>query len=84
MEQDKRKLLQVIRDLDKKKEEILRKAYDQISKDFGSIFSTLLPGANAKLLPPTGQTILQGLEVGSCLIRFRIFFYFFIIIFFIG
>ena len=84
VEQDKRKLLQVIRDLDKKKEEILRKAYDQISKDFGSIFSTLLPGANAKLLPPTGQTILQGLEVGSCLIRFRIFFYFFIFFFFIG
>jgi structural maintenance of chromosome 2 len=63
VEQDKRKIIQVIQDLDKKKEEILRKAYDQISKDFGSIFSTLLPGANAKLLPPTGQTILQGLEI---------------------
>ncbi|RZC38547.1 structural maintenance of chromosomes protein 2, partial [Asbolus verrucosus] len=61
VEQDKRKIIQVIKDLDRKKEEVLTRAYDQISKDFGSIFSTLLPGANAKLLPPTGQTILQGL-----------------------
>lgn len=60
---DKKMLLQTIRDLDRKKEEILAQAYAQISKDFGSIFSTLLPGAHAKLMPPTGQTILQGLEV---------------------
>lgn len=63
VEQDKQKLLQVIQDLDKKKGEILAKAFEQISKDFGSIFKTLLPGADAKLVPPRGQTILQGLEV---------------------
>ena len=32
-------------------------------KDFGSIYSTLLPGATAKLEPPEGQTVLDGLEV---------------------
>ncbi|KAK2569628.1 Structural maintenance of chromosomes protein 2 [Acropora cervicornis] len=32
-------------------------------KDFGSIFSTLLPGTTAKLAPPEGQTELDGLEV---------------------
>lgn len=32
-------------------------------QDFGSIFSTLLPGANAKLSPPEGQSVLDGLEV---------------------
>ncbi len=32
-------------------------------QDFGSIFSTLLPGTNAKLLPPEGLEILDGLEV---------------------
>lgn len=32
-------------------------------KDFGSIFSTLLPGANAKLAPPEGMCVLDGLEV---------------------
>ena len=34
----------------------------QVNKDFGSIFSTLLPGANAMLAPPEGQTVLDGLE----------------------
>jgi len=32
-------------------------------KDFGSIFTTLLPGARAELRPPEGQTALDGLEV---------------------
>ena len=32
-------------------------------QDFGSIFSTLLPGTQAKLAPPEGQTVLDGLEV---------------------
>ena len=32
-------------------------------QDFGSIFSTLLPGTTAKLEPPQGQTVLDGLEV---------------------
>lgn len=31
--------------------------------DFGSIFSTLLPGTMAKLEPPEGCTFLDGLEV---------------------
>lgn len=34
----------------------------KVNKDFGSIFSTLLPGANAMLAPPEGQTVLDGLE----------------------
>lgn len=33
-----------------------------MNKDFGSIFSTLLPGANAKLAPPQGCGVLEGLE----------------------
>lgn len=32
-------------------------------RDFGSIFSTLLPGTMAKLDPPEGGTFLDGLEV---------------------
>jgi len=31
-------------------------------QDFGSIFTTLLPGAKAKLVAPEGLTILDGLE----------------------
>jgi len=33
------------------------------SRDFGSIFSTLLPGTMAKLEPPEGGSFLDGLEV---------------------
>ena len=35
----------------------------QVNKDFGSIFSKLLPGTTAKLEPPQGQDVLDGLEV---------------------
>lgn len=34
-----------------------------LSRDFGSIFSTLLPGTMAKLDPPEGCSFLDGLEV---------------------
>jgi len=33
-----------------------------LMQDFGSIFSTLLPGAKAKLVAPEGLSILDGLE----------------------
>ncbi|KAK7508183.1 hypothetical protein BaRGS_00000422, partial [Batillaria attramentaria] len=60
---DKAKIQAVIDELDKKKNEALKKAWEQVNKDFGSIFSTLLPGTQAKLAPPEGQTVLDGLEV---------------------
>nr|QIC49989.1 structural maintenance of chromosomes protein 2 [Actinia equina] len=60
---DKDKIAAVIQELDEKKNEALRNAWVKVNKDFGSIFSTLLPGATAKLAPPEGQTELDGLEV---------------------
>ncbi|XP_059166173.1 structural maintenance of chromosomes protein 2-like [Physella acuta] len=60
---DKAKIASVIEELDKKKKAALIKAWEQVNKDFGSIFSTLLPGTQAKLCPPEGQTVLDGLEV---------------------
>ncbi|KAF5270320.1 hypothetical protein FQR65_LT05508 [Abscondita terminalis] len=63
VESDKNKLIAVMADLDKKKQEALMLAWEQVSKDFGSIFGTLLPGSNAKLEPPAGQRALEGLEV---------------------
>lgn len=63
VESDKRKFLALVEDIDKKKTEALTKACDQISKDFGSIFSMLLPGANSRLQPPVGKTVLDGLEI---------------------
>jgi structural maintenance of chromosome 2 len=57
-----------IKELDEKKNEALKKAYVQVNKDFGSIFSTLLPGTDAKLAPvegdaESGTSVLNGLEV---------------------
>lgn len=102
VENDKATIEAVIKELDEKKNEALRKAWQQINKvrfisgfctpsylfevkplsyvidiymlqhyrqlqlyfqDFGSIFSTLLPGTQAKLVPPEGMNILDGLEV---------------------
>ncbi|CAH1162979.1 unnamed protein product [Phaedon cochleariae] len=63
VESDKKKILETIETMDRQKEVTLKLAYEQVSKDFGSIFGTLLPGANAKLEPPAGKNILQGLEV---------------------
>ncbi|XP_074652125.1 structural maintenance of chromosomes protein 2-like [Tubulanus polymorphus] len=60
---DKAKIAKVISELDKKKNEALRKAHEQVNKDFGSIFSSLLPGTQARLVAPEGQTVLEGLTV---------------------
>lgn len=53
----------IIADLNEKKNVAVERAYKQVNKDFTSIFSTLLPGATAKLSPPDGASCLDGLEV---------------------
>ncbi|KAI8425456.1 hypothetical protein MSG28_007201 [Choristoneura fumiferana] len=63
VEADRAKLVQVMAELDEKKKRTLVTACAQVNKDFGSIFSTLLPGACARLAPPPGRTVLDGLEV---------------------
>ncbi|CAG5941191.1 unnamed protein product [Menidia menidia] len=62
VENDKAKILQTIEELDQKKNEALNVAWQKVNKDFGSIFSTLLPGATAKLAPPQGCGVLDGLQ----------------------
>ncbi|KAM6971763.1 structural maintenance of chromosomes protein 2 [Aplochiton taeniatus] len=62
VENDKSKILQTIEELDQKKNEALNIAWQKVNKDFGSIFSTLLPGADARLAPPQGCGVLDGLE----------------------
>ncbi|RWS04717.1 structural maintenance of chromosomes protein 2-like protein [Dinothrombium tinctorium] len=63
IENDKAKLLRYIDEVDQKKKDALYNAWEKINKDFGSIFSTLLPNSNAKLDVPEGKTLLDGLEV---------------------
>ncbi|WKA06767.1 hypothetical protein VitviT2T_024652 [Vitis vinifera] len=63
IENDKSKIKMVIEELDEKKKETLKVTWTKVNKDFGSIFSTLLPGTMAKLEPPEGCSFLDGLEV---------------------
>lgn len=53
----------MIKELDEKKNDALKTTWQKVNKDFGSIFSTLLPGTTAKLEPPEGKTVLDGLEM---------------------
>lgn len=63
VENDKQKIELVMDELDEKKREALQTTWHKVNADFGSIFSTLLPGTTAKLEPEEGTTFLDGLEV---------------------
>ncbi|KAF9055129.1 RecF/RecN/SMC protein [Hymenopellis radicata] len=60
---DKEKIEVTIEEIDNYKREALEKTWTKVSKDFGDIFAELLPGNFAKLQPPDGQDMMNGLEV---------------------
>jgi structural maintenance of chromosome 2 len=60
---DKRKIEETIVSLDDYKKDALQKTWEKVNGDFGQIFNELLPGSFAKLDPPEGKTISDGLEV---------------------
>ena len=60
---DKRKIEETIVSLDEYKKEALHKTWTKVNRDFGNIFAELLPGSFAKLDPPEGKQISDGLEV---------------------
>ena len=64
---DKRKIEETIVSLDEYKKEALFKTWSKVNEDFGLIFNDLLPGNTAKLDPPEGKEISDGLEVKVCL-----------------
>lgn len=53
-------LSQVIGELDEKKRWALEDTWTKVNAWFGSIFSSLLPGTQAKLEPPEGATWESG------------------------
>ena len=63
IQKDKETIEDVIRELDIKKMQALQSTWVKVNRDFGSIFSMLLPGTHAKLEPPEGMTVTDGLEV---------------------
>jgi structural maintenance of chromosome 2 len=60
---DKRKIEETIVSLDEYKKDALHKTWEKVNADFGQIFNELLPGSFAKLDPPEGKEISDGLEV---------------------
>jgi len=60
---DRAKIQNVITELDEKKKATLLTTVAAVDADFGAIFSSLLPGTSAKLSPPEGGHILDGLQV---------------------
>ncbi|XP_061437454.1 structural maintenance of chromosomes protein 2-like [Lethenteron reissneri] len=72
VENDKTKIFSAMQELDLKKNEALNLAWRQVNGDFSSIFSTLLPGSQARLTPvesssstsstSSTSSLLQGLE----------------------
>jgi len=60
---DKEKIEATIEELDRYKRDALEKTWEKVNSDFGGIFAELLPGNFAKLQPPDGQDLTQGLEV---------------------
>ncbi|KAL5522254.1 SMC2 [Sanghuangporus sanghuang] len=60
---DKEKIEETIAELDRYKRDALQKTWEKVNADFGGIFAELLPGNFAKLQPPEGQDLTQGLEV---------------------
>ena len=64
---DKRKIEETISSLEEYKKATLEKTWRKVNEDFGLIFNDLLPGNTAKLDPPEGKGIGDGLEVKVCL-----------------
>ncbi|KAK6331070.1 Structural maintenance of chromosomes protein 2 [Orbilia javanica] len=60
---DKEKITKTIESLDEYKRDALKRTWEKVTVDFGQIFSELLPGSFAKLEPPEGKDITEGLEV---------------------
>ena len=63
VKKDRKKIEETIVTLDDYKLDTLKKTYEKVNEDFGSIFAELLPGSYARLEPMEGQSITEGLEI---------------------
>ncbi|MCH0629882.1 chromosome segregation protein SMC [Kocuria palustris] len=60
---DKAKIIKTVEKLNGFKRDTLNQTYQKVSTDFGEIFSEVLPGAFAKLVPVDMMDVTKGLEV---------------------
>ncbi|XP_037960986.1 structural maintenance of chromosomes protein 2-like [Teleopsis dalmanni] len=63
VQNDKEKIKNIICKMDEKKREKLESSWKMVNENFGSIFGTLLQGAQARLHPITQDNHLVGLEI---------------------
>lgn len=63
VENDRKKIKSILKGLDDEKTEQVRVAWKEVDKNFGSIFTVLLPGAQASLVPSAGGDFFQGLSI---------------------
>lgn len=60
---DKKSLEKIIDDLEEKKKKSVQIVFEKTNKNFNNIYSILLPGTKAKLIPYKGKNIHNGLEI---------------------
>lgn len=63
VEGDRKKIKGILKGLDAEKMDQLRTAWKEVNKNFGSIFSVLLPGAEAALVANFGSDFKNGLNI---------------------
>lgn len=73
IENDREQLLTTMHNLDEKKRQEMKNAYGIVNEAFNTIFSTLLPGAEAKLAP-TGKARDDGEEDLDSGLEFKVAF----------
>ncbi len=61
--ENKQKFENTIKELDDLKNKEISSTYLKVNQYFNDIFSTLLPNVKAKLEPPEGKTVHEGLEL---------------------
>ena len=61
IENDRVKIEKTIEGLDEKKKKAMDRTWRKVNGDFGSIFSTLLPGAEARLAPIGACGLAMGI-----------------------
>ncbi|GBC02978.1 hypothetical protein RclHR1_04910011 [Rhizophagus clarus] len=63
LERDKKKIEETLVSLGNYKKDALQQTWEKVNADFGAIFSDLLPDSFAKIQPPEGQGLMNGLEI---------------------
>ena len=62
VQKDKERLIKTIDELDTRRKTALNEVWSQVSTDFGTIFHTLFPAANSKIILVNSEDITEGIN----------------------